>query len=76
MNKNRIEAFTDGGYANIITIMVLELKVSHNRTPGSYVQMWPVFISYAVSFLFVELNWQVIITYFKPFLKLTIKCFG
>ncbi|ULQ50760.1 TMEM175 family protein [Flavihumibacter fluvii] len=57
MNKNRLEAFTDGVYAIIITIMVLELKVPHSPTLGSYVEMWPVFISYAVSFLFVGLNW-------------------
>jgi uncharacterized membrane protein len=57
MQKNRIEAFTDGVYAIIITIMVLELKVPHNPTFKSYVEMWPVFASYAVSFLFVGLNW-------------------
>lgn len=57
MEKNRIEAFTDGVYAIIITIMVLELKVPHNPTLDSFVEMWPVFISYAVSFLFVGLNW-------------------
>ncbi|WP_417939752.1 TMEM175 family protein [Flavobacterium sp. RS13.1] len=57
MEKNRIEAFTDGVYAIIITIMVLELKAVHNPTLETYLAMWPVFISYAVSFLFVGLNW-------------------
>jgi uncharacterized membrane protein len=57
MQKNRIEAFTDGVYAIIITIMVLELKVPHNPDLKSYIDMWPVFASYAVSFLFVGLNW-------------------
>ncbi len=57
MNKNRLEAFTDGVYAIIITIMVLELKVPHDPTLNSYIEMWPVFTSYAVSFLFVGLNW-------------------
>jgi uncharacterized membrane protein len=57
MQKNRIEAFTDGVYAIIITIMVLELKVPHNPDLKSYAEMWPVFASYAVSFLFVGLNW-------------------
>lgn len=57
MEKNRIEAFTDGVYAIIITIMVLELKVPHDPTLNSFLTMWPVFISYAVSFLFVGLNW-------------------
>lgn len=57
MEKNRIETFTDGVYAIIITIMVLELKVPHNPNLESFAAMWPVFISYAVSFLFVGLNW-------------------
>ena len=57
MNKSRLEAFTDGVYAIIITIMILEIKVPHDPTVESYVEMWPVFISYAVSFLFVGLNW-------------------
>lgn len=57
MQKNRLEAFTDGVYAIIITIMVLELRVPHNPDFKSYLEMWPVFASYAVSFLFVGLNW-------------------
>lgn len=57
MQKNRLEAFTDGVYAIIITIMVLELKVPDNPSIESYMAMWPVFVSYAVSFLFVGLNW-------------------
>lgn len=57
MQKNRIEAFTDGVYAIIITIMVLELKVPHDPDFKSYLDMWPFFASYAVSFLFVGLNW-------------------
>jgi uncharacterized membrane protein len=57
MGKNRIEAFTDGVVAIIITIMVLQFKVPKNPTIDSYLEMWPVFLSYAVSFLFVGLNW-------------------
>lgn len=57
MQKNRLEAFTDGVYAIIITIMVLELHVPHDPNFKSYIEMWPVFASYAVSFLFVGLNW-------------------
>ena len=57
MNKNRIEAFSDGVIAIIITIMVLELEIPHNPTWQTYLDMWPVFISYAISFLFVGLNW-------------------
>ena len=57
MNKARLEAFTDGVMAIIITIMVLELKVPKDPTIHSYLDMWPTFISYALSFLFVGLNW-------------------
>lgn len=57
MNKNRIEAFTDGVMAIIITIMVLEFHVPENPDLSSYLHLWPVFASYAVSFLFVGLNW-------------------
>lgn len=55
MDKNRLEAFSDGVIAIIITIMVLELKVPHNPTWQSYLQAYPIFISYALSFLFVGL---------------------
>lgn len=57
MGKNRVEAFTDCVMSIIITIMVLEFKVPKNPTLDSYLVMWPVFISYLVSFLFVGLNW-------------------
>jgi len=58
MNKNRLEAFSDGVLAIIITIMVLELKVPHNPTLQSYLDAFPVFISYALSFIFVGLYWN------------------
>ena len=57
MGKNRIETFTDGVMAIIITIMVLQFKVPKDPTIDSYLEMWPIFISYAVSFFFVGLNW-------------------
>jgi uncharacterized membrane protein len=57
MEKNRIETFTDGVVAIIITIMVLQFKTPKDPTIDSYLEMWPVFLSYAVSFLFVGLNW-------------------
>jgi uncharacterized membrane protein len=58
MDKNRLEAFSDGVIAIIITIMVLELKVPHNPTWQSYLDAYPVFISYALSFVFVGLYWS------------------
>ena len=58
MDKNRLEAFSGGVLAIIITIMVLELKVPHNPTWQSYVDAYPIFISYALSFLFVGFYWS------------------
>jgi uncharacterized membrane protein len=58
MNKNRLEAFSDGVLAIIITIMVLELKVPHNPTWLSYLDAYPVFASYALSYLLVGLYWS------------------
>lgn len=57
MNKSRIEAFTDGVTAIIITIMVLELRAPHDASWNAITIMWPTFLSYAISFLFVGLNW-------------------
>jgi uncharacterized membrane protein len=58
MNKNRLEAFSDGVMAIIITIMVLEFKVPKDTSWQSLGQLWPVFTSYALSFFFVGLNWS------------------
>jgi uncharacterized membrane protein len=58
MDKNRLEAFSDGVIAIIITIMVLDLKVPHNPTWQSYLDSYPVFISYALSYVFVGLYWS------------------
>ncbi|TRX03643.1 TMEM175 family protein [Flavobacterium gawalongense] len=58
MDKNRLEAFSDGVVAIIITIMILELKVPHDTKWGSLWENWPIFISYALSFVFVGLYWS------------------
>jgi uncharacterized membrane protein len=58
MNKIRLEAFSDGVLAIIITIMVLELKVPHNPTWRNYLDAYPVFASYALSYVFVGLYWS------------------
>ena len=58
MNKGRMEAFTDGVMAIIITIMVLELKVPHGKELSALVALWPVFLSYALSFLYVGIYWN------------------
>ena len=58
MGKNRLEAFSDGVLAIIITIMVLELKVPHDTSWAALQAHWPVFISYVLSFIYVGLYWN------------------
>jgi uncharacterized membrane protein len=58
MGKNRLEAFSDGVIAIIITIMVLELKVPHDPTFRALIPLWPVFMSYVLSFIYVGIYWN------------------
>src|ERR1041385_8900235 len=58
MQKNRLEAFSDGVHAIIITIMVLELKVPHQVDLGALKPMLPVFLSYVLSFIYVGIYWN------------------
>lgn len=58
MNKNRLEAFSDGVLAIVITIMVLELKVPHGSDVYSLTPLIPVFLSYILSFLYVGIYWN------------------
>jgi uncharacterized membrane protein len=58
MGKGRLEAFSDGVIAIIITIMVLEMKVPHGDDWGALAKLWPVFISYVLSFLNVGIYWN------------------
>ena len=58
MGKGRLEAFSDGVIAIIITIMVLELKVPHEATAGALLELAPVFLSYVLSFAFVGIYWN------------------
>jgi len=57
MNKNRLEAFSDGVLAIIITIMVLELKTPHDTTWEAIRPIIPVLISYVLSFIIVGTYW-------------------
>src|SRR6266699_29238 len=57
MRTNRIEAFSDGVIAILITIMVLELKAPHDPTPASLAQMWPTFFAYVLSFIIIAIYW-------------------
>ena len=58
MGKNRLEAFSDGVLAIIITIMVLELKVPHGDTAAALQALLPVFLSYVLSFVYVGIYWN------------------
>ena len=58
MNKGRLEAFSDGVIAVIITIMVLELKVPHDADPKALLPLIPVFLSYVLSFVFTGIYWS------------------
>ena len=58
MNKARLEAFSDGVIAVIITIMVLEMKVPHDADPHALVPLIPVFLSYVLSFIYVGIYWS------------------
>ncbi|MCX5515563.1 hypothetical protein C3941_07070 [Kaistia algarum] len=58
MGKGRIEAFSDGVIAIIITIMVLELHAPHETTLAALVPEIPIFLSYVLSFIFVGIYWN------------------
>jgi uncharacterized membrane protein len=58
MSKSRLEAFSDGVIAIIITIMVLELRVPHDANWHGLVPIAPVFLSYLLSFVFVGIYWS------------------
>ena len=58
MNKGRLEAFSDGVIAILITIMVLELKVPHGSDLESLRPLLPVFLSYVLSFVFLGIYWN------------------
>ncbi len=58
MGKTRLEAFSDGVLAIIITIMVLELKVPHDPSVAALFGLLPVFLSYVLSFIYVGIYWN------------------
>jgi uncharacterized membrane protein len=58
MGRGRLEAFSDGVLAIIITIMVLELKVPHGADLGALGPLIPVFLSYVLSFIFIGIYWS------------------
>jgi len=58
MQKGRLEAFSDGVIAVIITIMVLEMKVPHGTDPAALAPLAPVFVSYVLSYVYVGIFWN------------------
>jgi uncharacterized membrane protein len=58
MGKSRLEAFSDGVIAIIITIMVLELRAPHEASLDALRPLIPAFLSYALSFLYVGIYWN------------------
>jgi TMEM175 potassium channel family protein len=58
MDKNRLEAFSDGVLAIIITIMVLEMKVPHGSDITALKPIMPVFLSYVLSFIYLGIYWN------------------
>jgi uncharacterized membrane protein len=58
VGKNRLEAFSDGVIAIIITIMVLEMKVPHGDSLATLAPLIPVFLSYILSFVYIVIYWN------------------
>jgi len=58
MNKTRLEAFSDGVLAIIITIMVLELKIPHGTDLAALKPLLPIFLSYVLSFIYIGIYWN------------------
>ena len=58
MNKNRLEAFSDGVLAIILTIMVLEIKVPDGYDFASLQKIFPIFLSYMLSFIYIGIYWN------------------
>src|SRR6187455_308578 len=58
MGRNRLEAFSDGVIAILITIMVLEMKVPHGEGIATLVPVIPVFLSYVLSFVYLGIYWN------------------
>jgi uncharacterized membrane protein len=58
MEKNRLEAFSDGVLAIVITLMALELKVPHGADSAALKPLLPIFLTYVLSFIYVGIYWN------------------
>jgi uncharacterized membrane protein len=66
MGSERLTALTDGVVAVIITIMVLEMKAPQGTDLRALAELWPVFVSYVLSFIYVAIYWNNHHHFFKP----------
>lgn len=57
MGKTRLEAFSDGVFAIVLTIMVLDLKVPKQPTLGALAELWPIYLAYTIAFGNILANW-------------------
>jgi uncharacterized membrane protein len=58
LDRDRLTAFTDGVLAIIVTIMVLEMRPPHGTAPADLIRLWPVFLSYVLSFVYIGIYWN------------------
>jgi uncharacterized membrane protein len=58
MDRDRLTAFTDGVFAIIVTIMVLEMRPPHGVAPADLLALWPAFLSYVLSFVYIGIYWN------------------
>ncbi|MGC4045121.1 MAG: TMEM175 family protein [Armatimonas sp.] len=58
MTKGRLEAFSDGVMAILITILVLELRAPHGATMEALLPLWPKFLGYVLSFIYLGIYWN------------------
>jgi len=58
MNKNRLETFSDGVIAILITIMVLELRIPHGADWAALRSIYPIFLTYVLSFIYLGIVWN------------------
>jgi uncharacterized membrane protein len=58
MNKSRLEAFSDGVLAILITILVLDLHAPHSPQAAALLPLWPVALSYLMSFVYIGIYWN------------------
>ena len=76
MNKSRLEAFSDGVIAIIITIMILEIKVPQGGEFQDLITVFPKFISYVLRFIYIGIYWNNHHHLLQGVFKVNAKCYG